>query len=775
MRRVLQNRLIHAVLSLMLSAGLTGPVLSYLLPGFPLSLCITAMLLTVAGFELLCLNKKTAMAGCLVLTVVCLVWLFSGHGTEWVRNTLRGLSLRLSGHTTALPLIRDEITLLVTVILSLISCIVLTGYFSMLSTLILCAGTLMLIWLTRSSDLIPAFLPALTVLLLLLMADRFPETSRSRLLPWAALLVLLAFGISFLLGGSVSIDPWKNQADEWRQAILDRLFFTEPRDVFSLASEGYYPQGAGQLGGKPNPDDHLVMQVSTPRITHLRGVIFNRYDGHAWRNTTGGRRYLWQSSRNAAERDMIFNQSLPVSAVQNSLSEPKSVSVRMLSDSASTLFVPQRIRSLEPGGELVPYFSNSSEVFITRNLEDGDTYAAAAPLYLAGDPGLGTLIRACESFDDPGYDAASQTFLELPDHLEDPVWALAADLVSGAETSYDKALAIRNWLTRTCRYTLDVETHPVNIDFVTHFLLSTRQGYCTYFASAMTVLCRMAGLPARYVEGYLAIPDQTGNAVVTGLNAHAWTEVYFKGFGWLTFDATPASGPAYSQSGSLPPSENAEPDDTSPTPAPTPSPSPEAAPDGTDTLPSDSPEPTSEEVPTPTPAVPDTDSPSPSPSESPESNPPDQDPPAPSETPPSSPQGNVLPWILLLIALSALLLRIRFTAPSVRERRFTDPEKRLSVWMDEIRLMLRACRLERQKGETPNAFARRVDNSGLFSADMKPVGEILSASRYSTEAPREEDLALVRSSAAVLRHELTPPCRLRYWLMRCFLPSGFSS
>lgn len=52
-------------------------------------------------------------------------------------------------------------------------------------------------------------------------------------------------------------------------------------------------------------------------------------------------------------------------------------------------------------------------------------------------------------------------------------------------------------------------------------------------------MARIAGLPARYVEGYLAVPDENGECVVTGRNAHAWAEVYFKGFGWVVFDATP--------------------------------------------------------------------------------------------------------------------------------------------------------------------------------------------------------------------------------------------
>jgi len=61
-----------------------------------------------------------------------------------------------------------------------------------------------------------------------------------------------------------------------------------------------------------------------------------------------------------------------------------------------------------------------------------------------------------------------------------------------------------------CRYSLDIPEQASNLDFVSTFLLMTREGYCTHFASAMTVLCRMVGLPARYVEGFVADVDASG-------------------------------------------------------------------------------------------------------------------------------------------------------------------------------------------------------------------------------------------------------------------------
>ena len=140
----------------------------------------------------------------------------------------------------------------------------------------------------------------------------------------------------------------RDKADELRQMILDRLFYTEPRDVFSLSSEGYYPQGSGQLGGTPDPSDRPVMQVSSPRTVYLRGVILNDYDGHAWRNTMGGRRNLWLSPRTQGLRDQVFDQSLPAVAQTGSMAAPASFPIvidGILYHSSGGLGSPRRIIS----------------------------------------------------------------------------------------------------------------------------------------------------------------------------------------------------------------------------------------------------------------------------------------------------------------------------------------------------------------------------------------------------------------------------------------------
>lgn len=751
MKDILRARLTHALLSFLLSAGLTLPLLGILEPTFLNPAVLLPILITILIFEIAAIKRLTAVIAAAIGCAALLFWLTAMNGITTVSDLFRALSLRIAGVHTALPLIEQPAVLLITVVLTLICCFACLRNVSCFPSTFLCIALILVIYLTGSVSVIPWALPALIAMLLILMIDRFPETPLLQVLPWAVVLVVAAF---LLTSGGVRDNPLQQKADELRQAVLDRLFFTEPRDVFSLSSEGYYPEGMDQLGGKPEPHDNPVMQVSTPRTAYLRGVVLNEYTGRSWRNTTGGRRYLWQSPRLASQRAALFDQLLPAETVRNAQCDPVTVSVRMLSGSASTLFTPQRVRELNPGGELVPYFSDASEIFITRNLQPGDSYAISAPLFVAGDPGLGTLIEICSTMEDDAYDRIVETYTELPSHLESPVYELARNAASAGNSPYDQALALQAFLSRGFRYTLDVENQPEDVDFVTRFLLDTKEGYCTYFASAMTVLCRMVGLPARYVEGYMAEPDENGEAVVTGLSAHAWTEIYFKGFGWLTFDATPKTsgdqqGP---EEGPATPSPSPEPE-TSPEPTDTPEPD---QPDRDDPTPSPE-EPSPEPTPEPTPV------PSDEPSQPPE---PDQDSESDQDT--VSPS---FPWLWLLLLLPLLLaVRILMTSPGIRAARAKTEEARLDIWAQEITDLLYAEGMTRRKDESPMAFGRRIDRTGIFSVALGPVGECLSLIHYSRAEAQETDTSLVQDTAVLLRSELSRPARLRYFVRRIFLP-----
>ncbi len=117
---------------------------------------------------------------------------------------------------------------------------------------------------------------------------------------------------------------------------------------------------------------------------------------------------------------------------------------------------------------------------------------------------------------------------------------LAQAQTSGQATELGKVNALANWLSSPpFRYSL-AAAPSASAPGLLSFLTTTRTGYCVQYASAMTVLTRLLGIPARFVTGYTAgTPGKGGSYLVKTTDAHAWTEVYFPTLGWIRFESTP--------------------------------------------------------------------------------------------------------------------------------------------------------------------------------------------------------------------------------------------
>jgi len=122
---------------------------------------------------------------------------------------------------------------------------------------------------------------------------------------------------------------------------------------------------------------------------------------------------------------------------------------------------------------------------------------------------------------------------------------LAEEITRDCKNPYEKAIAIQKYLYDECRYTLDVPPIPASQDAVAYFLLTTKIGACDLYSSSLAVLLRLSGVPARVATGYATgeRDPQTGLYHVTLADAHAWTEVYFPGVGWVTFDPPSQDAP----------------------------------------------------------------------------------------------------------------------------------------------------------------------------------------------------------------------------------------
>ena len=157
----------------------------------------------------------------------------------------------------------------------------------------------------------------------------------------------------------------------------------------------------------------------------------------------------------------------------------------------------------------------------------------------------------------------------MPASLPPEVRELANEVTQGAVSATERLRSVERFLKSSCVYSLTPPTPGRGEDFIGHFLLGERLGYCVHFATAFTIFARINGIPARYVSGFLvhfpvtsldAIltgidelddPDIdvaeliTTEAVVTGLAAHTWAEVWLDQHGWTTWEATPAVNPGF--------------------------------------------------------------------------------------------------------------------------------------------------------------------------------------------------------------------------------------
>lgn len=131
-------------------------------------------------------------------------------------------------------------------------------------------------------------------------------------------------------------------------------------------------------------------------------------------------------------------------------------------------------------------------------------------------------------------------YTALPDGVPQRVLDLAQEVAGGRRNPYDQARALEQFL-RQYDYSLEISAAPGSEDPVDYFLFEQQAGYCDYFASAMVVLARAVGLPARLAVGYLAQPaDASGVQTMVQINGHSWAEIYFAGYGWVEFEPTAA-------------------------------------------------------------------------------------------------------------------------------------------------------------------------------------------------------------------------------------------
>jgi len=271
------------------------------------------------------------------------------------------------------------------------------------------------------------------------------------------------------------------------------------------AGEGEY----ATLGYVGSAADVPVMRVRSRVSSYWRGLVLDRYDGRGWLQTSPQ-----LILRDANLREFVF----PDSKIRTSKEKVYWQAFYLLSDQPNAVFT-----GYWPGRVYLPRT-------VATFSEKGTLYRA---LSLVPHIQPDILRRDRVVSDDVAH-------LALPPITERTA-ALAEAIVAGAPTDYDKAARLERFLLNNYPYDLNVGALPPGRDAVDYFLFEQQAGYCAQFATAMAVMARHVGLPARVAAGYLPgyIDPMTGAHVVRAGDAHAWVEIHFQWHGWVAFDPTP--------------------------------------------------------------------------------------------------------------------------------------------------------------------------------------------------------------------------------------------
>jgi len=290
-----------------------------------------------------------------------------------------------------------------------------------------------------------------------------------------------------------------------------------------------------RLGAYGPLDATVVMRVRSTGWSYWRMQTFDRYTGRSWRTANGLLNQLERGPDGAMEPAVYPLDDGEYHAPGSAAGAP-------------TATIRQTFTLAQPGPNLIAaayrpirlYFPstavaqriNADDLIADQPLPAGATYSVVSQ---APDT-TPALLRAATG-PDPWF--ASSDDLVLP-ALPARLTAVARAATAGAATRYDRVMAMIAYLDSHARYDLTTPALPPGAEGVSA-LLSSGRGYCEAFATALTVLARLNGIPARLVTGFAPGEYNSLSHVYTvrASDAHAWTEIYFPGRGWLPFDATP--------------------------------------------------------------------------------------------------------------------------------------------------------------------------------------------------------------------------------------------
>jgi hypothetical protein len=264
---------------------------------------------------------------------------------------------------------------------------------------------------------------------------------------------------------------------------------------------------------RQNESVPLFIIRGTPETSYMRNLAGEKYGNGSW---------------------TMYENSSTIQYVGGPLAqEPSNVTTPLHSNI--------EIQPLTGFGGFIPSIKNPLQVWLSSPLQ----YYLDQQVFFSGDVFRNSynVSSAIYNFDfqtlTKAETVSSGKYLELPPELAQELTPLALNVTGNAETQFEKALAIEDFIRRNYIYNVSYASAPAGTDPVEWFLFHSKSGVCIHFNSAFVLMARSVGIPARLCTGYLINPASQYQTVFSK-QRHAYAEVPFENLGWITFDATAA-------------------------------------------------------------------------------------------------------------------------------------------------------------------------------------------------------------------------------------------
>lgn len=285
-----------------------------------------------------------------------------------------------------------------------------------------------------------------------------------------------------------------------------------------------------------DPVDVISYRTDNPSPDYLRLTTLDQFDGTIW------------SPSQISAKESVTRISKPA-GVNIRVDRQVKSEIKIQDLRENWLPVPMNPVSVDASGDW-RYDPTSGVIASTKQTTRNLSYTVDSNVLAPS----ALVLNSVRSLSRPTQQEMAQ-FLELPAGVPALVVELAKQVTADAKTPYEQALALQEWFRSS--FTYDLTVAAGNGDDALLSFLADKRGYCEQFASAMAVMARQLGIPARVDIGFTpGVQQSDGSWLVTTRDAHAWPELWFSGLGWLRFEPTPTSDgraqvPAYAEPGAL--------------------------------------------------------------------------------------------------------------------------------------------------------------------------------------------------------------------------------